>query len=46
VVESYIGLEAARVDQLAGRPNMLQPVWRDGELLRDWTFDEVRARAV
>ena len=45
VVESYIGLEAARVDQLAGRQNLLQPVWRDGELLVDWTFDAVRARA-
>jgi nicotinamide phosphoribosyltransferase len=45
VVEGYIGLEAARVDQLAGRANMLQPVWRDGELLQDWTFDAVRARA-
>jgi len=45
VVESYIGLESARVDQLAGRQNLLQPVWRDGELLVDWTFDAVRARA-
>ncbi|WP_337183246.1 nicotinate phosphoribosyltransferase [Shinella sp.] len=46
VVENYIGLEAARVDQLAGRQNLLQPVWRDGRLLIDWSFDEVRARAV
>ncbi|QRI63640.1 nicotinate phosphoribosyltransferase [Shinella sp. PSBB067] len=45
VVENYIGLEAARVDQLAGRQNLLQPVWRDGRLLVDWSFDEVRARA-
>jgi nicotinamide phosphoribosyltransferase len=45
VVEGYVGLEAARVDQLAGRQNLLQPVWRDGELLVDWTFDAVRARA-
>ena len=45
VVEGYVGLEAARVDQLAGRQNLLQPVWRDGKLLVDWTFDEVRARA-
>ena len=46
VAESYIGLEAVRADQLAGRANLLQPVWRDGRLLVDWTFDEVRARAV
>lgn len=45
VVENYIGLEAARVDQLAGRQNLLQPVWRDGRLVVDWSFDEVRARA-
>ena len=46
VVESYIGLEAVRADQLAGRANFLQPVWRDGRLLVDWNFEEVRARAV
>ena len=46
VVEGYVGLEGARVDQLAGRKNLLQPVWRDGELLTDWTFEQVRARAV
>lgn len=45
VVEGYIGLEAARADQLAGRSNLLQPVWRDGRLLADWTFEAVRARA-
>jgi nicotinamide phosphoribosyltransferase len=26
-------------------PNLLQPVWRDGKLLKDWTFDQVRANA-
>ena len=46
VVESYIGLEAVRADQIAGRANFLQPVWRDGRLLVDWSFEEVRARAV
>lgn len=25
--------------------NLLQPVWRDGELLRDWTLAEIRERA-
>ena len=45
VVEGVGGLEAARIDQLAGRENLLQPVWRDGRLLVDWTFEAVRARA-
>ncbi len=45
VVEGAGGLEAARTDQLAGRENLLRPVWRDGELLVDWSFDAVRARA-
>ena len=35
---------AQRLDQATG-PNMLQPVWRNGELLKRWTFDEIRARA-
>jgi nicotinamide phosphoribosyltransferase len=29
----------------ATTPNLLQPVWRDGKLLKDWTFDQVRAHA-
>src|SRR5262249_50733270 len=29
----------------AATPNLLQPVWRDGKLLKDWTFDQVRAHA-
>lgn len=29
----------------AGAVNLLQPVWRDGKLLRKWTFDEVRQNA-
>ena len=45
VVEGVGGLDGARVDQLGNRQNLLQPVWRDGKLLREWTFDEVRARA-
>lgn len=29
----------------AGAVNLLQPVWRNGKLLRQWTFDEVRENA-
>lgn len=45
VVDGVAGLEGVRIDQLAGRANLLEPVWRDGELLRDWSFEAVRARA-
>ncbi|WP_245506553.1 nicotinate phosphoribosyltransferase [Rhizobium sp. PP-F2F-G48] len=45
VVSGLAGLEAARLDALAGRENQLQPVWQDGRLLKDWSFEEVRARA-
>lgn len=45
VVMGALGLEAVRLDQLAGRENLLQPVWRDGRLMKDWSLREVRARA-
>lgn len=31
--------------ELGGQEDLLQPVWRDGELLRDWTFEDIKARA-
>lgn len=34
-----------RREQLGSRANLLQPVWRDGKLLRRTTFAQVRARA-
>jgi nicotinamide phosphoribosyltransferase len=37
--------EAVPLKDLGARENLLQPVWQDGELLRDWTFQEIRARA-
>jgi len=40
--ESY---QAVEVSALGGRENLLQPVWRDGELLADRTFSEIRERA-
>ena len=45
VVSGLSGLEAARLDELKGRRNHLEPVWNDGELLRDWSFAEIRERA-
>ncbi|MEM6463410.1 MAG: nicotinate phosphoribosyltransferase [Pseudomonadota bacterium] len=36
---------AVPLKELGDRQNLMQPVWRDGELLRDWTFAEVRQRA-
>jgi nicotinamide phosphoribosyltransferase len=37
---------AVPLDEIGGRDNLLRPVWRDGELLQDWTFAEIRARAM
>lgn len=34
-----------RRDELNGRVNLLKPVYRNGKLLKDWTFSEVRANA-
>ncbi|MNL74550.1 putative nicotinate phosphoribosyltransferase [compost metagenome] len=30
--------------ELGGRPNMLQPVFENGRLLKDWSFDDIRER--
>tara|TARA_B100000745_G_scaffold299248_1_gene249634 strand:+ start:1706 stop:3091 length:1386 start_codon:yes stop_codon:yes gene_type:complete len=35
-----------RVQDLCGRENLLEPVFRNGEILRTQTFDDVRARAL
>lgn len=43
VVAGLGGLEAVRLDHLEGRENHLIPVWRDGELLQDWSFEQVRS---
>jgi len=34
--------ETVRVEELGERENLLVPVFRDGRLLKDYTFDEVR----
>ena len=36
---------AVPLKELQGRENLLRPVWQDGDLLRDWTFAEIRERA-
>jgi nicotinamide phosphoribosyltransferase len=38
-------LMARRLDEIGGTADQLQVVYRDGEILRDWSFDEVRQRA-
>ncbi len=45
VVKGLSGLEAARLDELGDRRNYLSTVWKDGVLLKDWSFDEIRLRA-
>jgi len=34
--------ETVRVEELGERENLLVPVFRDGKLLKDYSFDEVR----
>jgi len=36
---------AVPLKDIAGRENLMDVVWEDGQLKRDWTFAEVRARA-
>ncbi|NKN37172.1 nicotinate phosphoribosyltransferase [Agrobacterium sp. a22-2] len=38
-------LVAVHRDELGGRQDQLVTVWENGKLLRDWTFEEIRARA-
>ena len=45
VVNGLGGLEAARLDELKDRHNHLETVWKNGDLLREWSFEEIRARA-
>jgi nicotinamide phosphoribosyltransferase len=36
---------AVPMADLGARQNLLQPVWENGRLLKDWSFDEIRAQA-
>jgi nicotinamide phosphoribosyltransferase len=45
VVLDHGELDAVSLEDLGTRKNWLQPVWKNGELLVDWTLAEVRARA-
>lgn len=36
---------AVPLKDIADGENLLQPVWENGELLREWTFADIRARA-
>jgi nicotinamide phosphoribosyltransferase len=38
------GPVAVPLKELGGRENLMKPVWQDGELLRDWSFAEIRER--
>ncbi|EAV46310.1 hypothetical protein SIAM614_10788 [Stappia aggregata IAM 12614] len=38
-------LTAIRLEELGGRTDQLQTVYRNGALVKDWTFDEVRERS-
>lgn len=45
VVEDLAELTACRLDEIGNRHNHLVPVYADGNLLREWTFEEIRVRA-
>lgn len=45
LVETDSGVETIRRSELNGREDLLQPVWKDGELLRTTTFADIRERA-
>jgi nicotinamide phosphoribosyltransferase len=36
---------AMPLKDIGDRQNLMQPVWENGELKRDWTFAEIRERA-
>lgn len=38
-------LQAARLEEVATKDNLMQPVWENGTLLVDQSFDDIRARA-
>ena len=44
VMENNVPVSVPLKD-LAGRQNLLQPVWENGKLLVDWTLSEIRDRA-
>jgi len=45
VVRAGNGWQTIRAEDLASGENLLKSVWRNGELLTDWTLDQVRGRA-
>lgn len=46
VVRTDTGIETVRADALAGRENLLRPVFRNGEILVDDNFELIRQRSV
>jgi nicotinamide phosphoribosyltransferase len=38
-------LQAVRIEELGSLKNSLVPVWENGELLKDWSFEDIRKRA-
>lgn len=45
VVDELAELAACRLDEIGHRRNHLVPVYEDGNLLKDWTFEDIRSRA-
>ena len=45
VTEQMGDLAGIALEELGGRENALKPVWKNGRLLSDWSFEEVKERA-
>jgi hypothetical protein len=45
VIKTEQGWQTIREDQLGTQQNQLQPIFRDGELLQDVNFAQVRSQA-
>ncbi|CAH0338919.1 nicotinate phosphoribosyltransferase [Rhizobium sp. CECT 9324] len=45
VITEGTDIVSVPLTELGRRDNILQPVWENGALLRDWMFDDVRKRA-
>lgn len=45
LIKDQQGYRTVREDELGDRPNALMKVFRNGDMLVDWTFDDVRERA-
>lgn len=44
VVQDGLDILGVPLGELAGRPNLMQPVFENGTLIKEWGFEEIRSR--